>query len=351
MSDVSVNQAVALLGTALNAIPDPVLLLDASKQLVMANEAAHTLFGESLRRGYGQVISSIIQIPELLAIIEGKSQLKEWALNENAVFVPRLIPSDDGHTLILEDISRFKRLSKNQSEFLRIVSHDLRSPLTSMKGFGNMLEMETVGPLNDRQKYFLGKIMSGISQMTGLVENIQDAGRYDPEAGFYEMMRSQCDLGDVARSVVDTHLLPGDKPLSVSVRIDDNIPIVNVDSHMIGRAMLNLYDNAVKYTPGGGVIEVGVTHADHAIILYVKDSGDGIPVEDQPRLFEKHVRLARETHKKIKGSGLGLFIVKSVAQRHGGRAWVESTPGQGATFLISIPLEGDNLIAGASPAG
>jgi signal transduction histidine kinase len=344
MTNDSEKQAAALLGTALNALPDPILMLDKSKSLLMANKAAHELFGESLRAGYGQAVTSVIPSAELQAVIAGKPAPKEWVFSENRTFAPRMVAADFGWTLILEDISHFKRLSKNQSEFLRIISHDLRSPLTSMKGFGNMLEMETVGGLNDRQKHFLSKIMSGITQMTGLVENIQDAGRYDPEAGFYEMMRSQCDLGEVARNVVESHLLPADKPLAVSVRIDDNIPIVNVDSHMIGRAMLNLYDNAVKYTPGGGVIEVGVYRDDQAIILYVKDTGEGIPPEDQVRLFEKHVRLAREAHKKIKGSGLGLFIVKSVAQRHGGRAWVESNPGAGATFYISIPLDGDNLI-------
>jgi signal transduction histidine kinase len=354
MNDLTMTPAVALLSAALDAIPDPILVLDAQKILIVANTAAHQLFGDRLHAGYGQPIANVILAVELRGVIEGKAPLKEWAVDENRVYAPRLVADESGNgwTLILEDISRFKRLSKNQSEFLRIISHDLRSPLTSMKGFGNMLEMETVGPLNDRQKHFLGKIMSGISQMTGLVENIQDAGRYDPEAGFYEMMRSHCDLGEVARHTVETHLLPADKPLSVSVRVDDNIPIVNVDSHMIGRAMLNLYDNAVKYTPGGGVIEVGAVNGGQAIILYVKDSGDGIPLEDQSRLFEKHVRLAREAHKKIKGSGLGLFIVKSVAQRHGGKAWVESAPGMGATFFISIPLEGENLITPeASPAG
>jgi signal transduction histidine kinase len=350
MTDVSVSSAAAFLSSALDAISDPIMLLDADKCLLLANRAAHDLFGETLRSQYGKAITEAIAVPELRNFLNGKLNLKEWAADEQRAYKPRLIESQDkiGWTLVLEDISPFKRLSKNQNEFLRIVSHDLRSPLTSMKGFGDMLEMETVGKLNDKQKHFLRKMMSGISQMTGLVENIQDAGRYDPEAGFYEMVRAQCDLGEVVLRVVETHLLPADKPLSIQTRVDDDIPIVNVDTHMLGRAILNLYDNAVKYTPGGGVIEVGVKHADHAIILYVKDSGDGIPPEDQGRLFEKHVRLARESHKTIKGSGLGLFIVKSVAQRHGGRAWVESIPGVGSTFFISVPLEGENLITPTS---
>ncbi len=245
-------------------------------------------------------------------------------------------------------IARHEKLSRNQSEFLRIVSHDLRSPLTSMKGFASMLEAIIV---EDAQKlHFVEKILSGIGQMTSQIDNFQDAGRYDPETGFYEMERHLVDVADLVNRIVDNQLIPAEKlELSVTTNSADNVPIINADINMLERAVINLVDNAIKYTPNGGNVEVGVfLHANNddtdKLIISVKDTGYGISVEDQKMLFERHVRIHRKEHKRVKGSGLGLFIVRSVAQRHGGDAWVESEIGNGSTFKIGIPLIGDNLI-------
>ncbi|PJF21648.1 MAG: histidine kinase, partial [Phototrophicales bacterium] len=109
------------------------------------------------------------------------------------------------------------------------------------------------------------------------------------------------------------------------------------------RAITNLVDNAIKYTPNGREIQIGVKRQDEKIIVSVKDNGLGISPEHQKLLFERHVRIPRKEHKRVKGSGLGLFIVRSVARRHGGNAWVESEEGVGSTFYISIPLNEENL--------
>lgn len=246
---------------------------------------------------------------------------------------------------ILKAEAHHAKLERNQSEFISIVSHDLRSPLTSMKGFAGMLESGSVGDVNDQQVYFIQKILAGISQMTSLVDNIQDAGRYDPETGFYKMQRTHCDLTEMIARIVRNHLVPAEKQaLSLHTRIADNVPIINIDAHMIERAIINLVDNAIKYTPNGGEVEVGVRTADDTILVSVRDSGLGISPENQMNLFERRVRIPREEHKRVKGSGLGLFIVRSAARRHGGDAWIESAEGEGSTFYISIPLQGENLI-------
>lgn len=240
-------------------------------------------------------------------------------------------------------IARHEKIARNQTEFLRIVLHDLRSPLTSMMGFGSMLESGTVGELSEQQKHFVSRIMSGINQMTMLVDNVQDAGRYDPETGFYEMQRDMCDLVDMVQRVVQNHLVPAEKgELTISTAISDEIPIISADVTMLERAVTNLIDNAIKYTPNQGHVEVGLSRQDETIIVSVKDSGLGISPDNQRQLFERHFRIPRNEHKKIKGSGLGLFIVRSVAQRHGGTAWVESVEGEGSTFFISIPMYESN---------
>lgn len=241
--------------------------------------------------------------------------------------------------------ARHEKLGRNQSEFMRIVSHDLRSPLTSMQGFASMLESGMVGELNEKQEQFVEKILAGITQMTSLVENIQDAGRFDPETGFYEVERSQCDLTEMVQRISGNYLLPAEKQeLTLMSNIADDIPIIYVDINMFERAISNLIDNAIKYTPNGRDVEVGLRKEQDNILLYVKDTGLGISKENQKLLFERHVRIPRKEHKRIKGSGLGLFIVRSVARRHGGDAWVKSAEGEGTTFFIRIPLNEENSI-------
>jgi len=242
------------------------------------------------------------------------------------------------------------KLCRNQGEFIHLVSHDLRSPLTSIKGFASMLESGMVGELDDQQMYYVEKILSGVEQMTSLVDRIQDAGRFDPQTGFYEMERGPCNLAELTEQIVQNHLVPAEKQeLTIVHQVTGEVPIVNVDFTMLERAITNLVDNAIKYTPNGGHIVVDLQRHDDMVLFSVRDDGLGISDEQKGRLFQRHVRLLRKEHKRIKGTGLGLFIVRSVARHHGGDAWVESVEGEGSTFYISIPLAGDNLFPAVQP--
>jgi signal transduction histidine kinase len=246
--------------------------------------------------------------------------------------------------LSLRDVSRFKRLNRNQQEFLRVVSHDLRSPLTSIQGFADMVRMGMVGEVNEKQVYFMDKILGGIVQMTSIVENIQDAGRFDPETGFYEMQRAQVDLQEIAKKIVHHQIVPAEKQdLTVEMNVADDVPIIYADENMITRGITNLVDNAIKYTPNGGKVAVDITKEGNNVVISVKDDGYGISEDNQKKLFQRHSRIHRKEHSKVKGTGLGLFIVRSVAQRHGGDARVHSIIGEGTTFSIVIPLTGANM--------
>jgi signal transduction histidine kinase len=248
-------------------------------------------------------------------------------------------------TRVLRNSAYQEKINRNQREFIRIVLHDLRSPLTSMRGFGSMLESGMVGDLNEKQAYFVEKILSGINQMATLVENVQDAGRYDIENGFYEMERAPCDPVEILSRIIEHYLIPAEKQeLTITTQVSPDIPIINADATMLERAITNLVDNAIKYTPNGGRIVVGMRTEQDSLVVWVQDTGLGINPEHQKKLFERHVRIPRNEFKKIKGTGLGLFIVRSVAQRHGGTTWVESSEGSGSTFYIKIPLEGPNAI-------
>ena len=242
--------------------------------------------------------------------------------------------------------ARHYKVTQNQNEFVRIVSHDLRTPLTSIRGFASMIESAEEDP---RKSHFADKILSGVTQMTSLVDNIQDAGRYDPETGFYEMERTPTDLIEMVHGIVRNHLLPAEKEdLTLRVSTSDNIPIVNVDNNMIERSIINLVDNAIKYTPNGGEIEVGLEKKDDNLLITISDNGYGISPENISQLFNRHFRIRRREHNRVKGSGLGLFIVRSVAHHHDGEAFVESVEGKGSTFGLRIPLKGENLLGGVA---
>jgi two-component system phosphate regulon sensor histidine kinase PhoR len=331
-----------LLNAALDNVSDPLLVFDTNWRLMLMNAPAAALFSAA----QGQPLAEVVQSEALADFAQGQHPLDEWTVDEKS-FIPGVtsVEGESGELwlLVLRDITQYKKLSHNQSEFVRIVAHDVRSPLTSMRGFADMMGM--VGDLTAKQKQFVEKILSGINQITVLVDNIQDAGRFDMETGFYELTRSHCDMHDMVRTVVESQLIPEEKSgLSISVDVSDNVPIINADPTMLERAIANLVDNAVKYTQDGGKIEVRVFNAAENVVVSVQDNGAGITPEEQKQLFQRHVRLHRPEHKRIKGGGLGLFIVKSIAQRHGGDAWVSSKLGEGTTFSFSIPLKGANLV-------
>lgn len=331
--------------TILDSLKSPIMLLNTAFQVIGFNSAFASLTDLSSETANAAIsLSELVQDSELEDFARGTTQISEWKYAER-VFKPLIEVAPHGWTLELQDVTHYTRLNHNQSESMRFVLHDLRSPLTAIQGFAGL--MEQVGELNDKQKYFVTKILSGVAQMTALVENVQDAGRYDPESGTYQVMRIPTDLGQIAHKIVDNHLVPAEKTLQVNLKVDEHLPIINADETMLQRAMTNLVDNAIKYTPDGGSIQVSVTRHDSMIIIAVQDTGLGINPQNQAQLFERHSRIHRPEFKKIKGTGLGLFIVRSVARRHGGNAWVESEEGKGSTFYISIPLEGANLFSAA----
>lgn len=335
-----------IFSSILVSLPDPVVIFDGQNHLLVMNDAAQSLFGAAEA---GTPADALFKAADLSEFVMNQAMLSEWGSGDGRSFVPQLdAVRDDQDTilaqvLILRDVTPFKKVSRNQAEFMRIVSHDIRSPLTYIQGFANMLAM--VGTINERQAHFVEKILSGIAQITSLVDNIQDAGRFDMETGFYEMTRDQCDVDEIVHRIVQNHLVPAEKgELTIVAEVADDVPIINADKNMLERALTNLVDNAIKYTPNGGQVRVSAFTANNSVIFAITDSGYGISPDNQKLLFQRHVRLPRQEHKKIKGSGLGLFIVKSAAQRHGGDAWVESEEGKGSTFLFSIPLKDDNLV-------
>lgn len=344
--------------TVFRCMPDPVLIVDADLRVRASNPAARRLFAGLEAGDGGQLLQGIAELTGLADLVragEGQAVPREYSVDDDHCYavtvgsVPDLADMHGWRVVILQDTTRFRRLHDSMADFLSSVSHDMRTPLTYMKGYLDMLSM--VGPVNEKQAEFLGIIAGGFAQMSDMVEKILKAGRLDPVTGTYTLERDACDLTEIVREVASALAAPAAaKQLALSTTIGEGIPIVNVDRELINSAMMNLAENAVKYTPEGGTVAILLDVQDGQVVFRVKDNGLGISSEDQQKLFRRNVRIHRKEWRRVKGSGLGLFIVRNVARRHGGDAWVESVEGQGSTFTFAIPLEGANLIGAETGA-
>jgi PAS domain S-box-containing protein len=353
----TVRRGRAQLAAILNSSADPILAVDEKEAIVLINPAAERAFGVGAE-ALGKPVRDVINAQPVVDLLTGTSETAvnstelEWQSDAGQTYSPRVSNMDNeqgeiaGRVLILRDITRYKNLRDNQSEFVSTVSHDLRSPLTYMHGYATMMPM--VGELNEKQKGFADKIIAGIAQMTDLVDKILDASRLDPE-GNYELNREPCDVNKMINDIANMHRTPAEKKLlTLNVDMDQSLPILNLDDVMLRRALNNLVDNAIKYTPENGSITLSANVKDNNLVFAVRDTGLGISEENKKILFERFKRVRRREHQTVKGNGLGLFIVRSVAQKHGGDAWVESKEGEGSTFAIKIPLEGPNLMGAES---
>ncbi|NDJ87256.1 MAG: PAS domain-containing protein [Chloroflexi bacterium] len=333
---------------------EPIVIVDTDYRIRVFNPAAESLFDMRVDDAIGQPFEEVISSKALVDMLHVGTEAPadiEYASADGRTFSPHVaeVRSENqtlrGWLLVLRDVTRFKRLSENMSDFLHTVSHDIRSPLTAAKGFLDMIAM--VGSVNEKQERFIGKILSSINDMTNLVEKVLDAGRLDPEMDAYDIRREPCDPSQIVNKVVSTLNSPAqEKGIALAAEVAPDVPIMNIDELMIERAMMNLVENAIKYTPDGGEVEVAARISDDNLVLSVSDNGYGIALEDQKRLFARGERIRRKEHKGIRGSGLGLFIVSNVARKHQGYATLDSVVGEGSTFSITIPLDGENLVGG-----
>jgi PAS domain S-box-containing protein len=348
------------LAAILSSTPDPVLVVDRDLHLQLVNPAAQEMFPTLAQESIGKALDQIEQaaplIDMLLANEEPEAQKAMEFTGENGrIYSPSTSPvrteggEMTGWVLILRDITHFKRLNDNMSEFLSTVSHDMRSPLTFMKGYVDMLGM--VGALNEKQEEFAERIAGGVVQMSDMVEKILEAGKLDPMTGNYKLLREPCDVVELVQKIVSVLSEPAAKKrLELACVIGDGIPILSVDKARVTSAFTNLVENAVKYAPDGKHVWIDLRVQNDELIFRVADDGYGISPENLKKLFTRNVRIVRPEWKRVKGSGLGLFIVKNVAQLHGGDAWAESVEGEGSTFYMSIPLNGANLLGGDASA-
>ncbi len=234
----------------------------------------------------------------------------------------------------MQDISYLKELDRLKSDFIHTVSHDLRSPLTSILGYTELIERS--GPLNINQQEFLHRLQGSVQHITTLINDLLDLGRL--EAGF-DTRREFVQLQNVLKYSLDMfEVQVKKKNITLIADIAPDLKALRANPIRIRQMLDNLVGNAIKYTQPGGSVHVSMSMQGDQIILKVEDTGPGIPPEEQGRVFEKFYR-ATNTIDGVEGSGLGLAIVKSIVDSHQGRIWVESTVGKGTTFIVLLPVQ------------
>lgn len=325
----------------------PIIAVDMQGRILLINTAARQAFSTGPLALEGKSLSEVIKNEELLNLFERsaagrRSQRVEInlpdgrTLNANLTVIPGV-----GRVAVMQDITYLKELDRMKSEFVSIVSHDLRSPLTTIKGFAELLEM--AGELNEQQRYFVDKIGKGVTEITALISDLLDIGRI--EAGM-DMDMGVCRLEEITTEVADTLRSEAEaKNQALTLELAAPLSPVWGNRLRLGQVVSNLLGNAIKYTPEGGRITVRAFEEDGQVVVSVQDTGIGIPPEEQPRIFEKFYRVKSKETEGISGTGLGLSIVKSVLEKHRGRIWLESRPGVGSTFTFILPTHKEQKVA------
>lgn len=332
------------LAAILASTPDPVLVTDDKNHLLLANPASWQVFGLDGENSHDQPIENVITHPNLLEILRSNVQERqtiEVVLNDGRTYLATASSIDMrerrvGRVCILRDVTYFKEIDALKSEFVSTVSHDLRSPLTLIRGYATMLQM--VGELNEQQDGYIRKIVTGIENMSRLVNNLLDLGRIEAGVGLQLDLIVFQDIVEQVTGALQLQATQKQIELIVEAPEQVSIPLIEADHALIQQAVHNLVENAIKYTENGGKVMVRYGLRESNLLFMVRDTGIGIAPADQTRLFEKFYRVARRGMIQQRGTGLGLAIVKSIAERHGGRVWVESQLGKGSGFYLLIPL-------------
>lgn len=372
-----VSEAKERLDVALDAANEGILIQDLAGRIVLANPFAHDLYGVARGRLLGLAPAELAPILRGsfadgtrfdTAFAFGRDGDPEGEFSQEYLLVhPRARairhfagPIYDragdllGRVAILHDVTAERAAVLARDELLSVAAHELKTPLTSLKGFAQLLqrdlgrlERQPAGHNLARSRRYLGAMLDQLDRLAGLIDEILDVTRI--EAGRLQLRRERCDLTAL---LVDTlervdldegrgrHRFAFDAP-------PDHL-VGYWDRGRLDQVVLNLLDNAIKYSPAGGTVRVTLAAREGQAILTVADEGIGIPSAELATLFEPFARAANAAMPAYGGFGLGLYIARRIVEQHGGQIWAESVEGQGSAFHLTLPLTGLKIEDGRS---
>ena len=352
------------LSAIISSMGEGLLLIDKDYRIVLLNSKAENLLGVSAGEVIGRDMKDVITVLKGSAVLneEERPVVRMFKTGQTIsvdveddfyyqsssgrkfpvglMITPLRGDGITGAVVIFRDISEEKRLDESKTNFISISSHQLRTPLTSIRWFSEMLLDGEAGAINKDQKDFIEKISQSAERMVNLVNLLLQIARV--EMGRLKIEPEQADLKNTTQKITAFFKNIADsKSQKIEVKTNPvNIPLIPLDKEIIWQVIQNLVSNALRYSPAGGVVLISIILKNQFIEYSVKNNGIGVPENQKGRLFEKFFRATNAVKAVPEGSGLGLFLVKSLVEGWGGKIWFESEEGKGATFFFTIPLEG-----------
>jgi two-component system phosphate regulon sensor histidine kinase PhoR len=330
----------ARLSTVLEQMIDGVIIVDANGLIQLANPAAQKLF--ETPHAIGHSVTEVVRNHQLVDAWRRCQQTRE--IQSETVELParrqflQLIAVPDTHAsgslLLVQDLTRVRRLETVRRDFISNVSHELRTPLASLKALTETLQN---GALADPEAgpRFLSRISTEVDALTQMAQELLDLSRI--ESGQVELILAPLPPKSLITSAADRMKMQAERAgLKLSIKCEDDLPNIHADKSRLEQVLVNLVHNAVKFTRPGGEVSLEVESADSGIRFAVRDTGVGIPAESLSRIFERFYRVDKS--RTGSGTGLGLSISKHIVEAHGGRIWAESEEGHGSVFYFVIPV-------------
>lgn len=331
----------------LSSTDNVVLSVDVEGRLLTANTAAERAFGFDAQACLGQPLAQVttnvalnLALEQAMFHLDTRRRTFQVPLADDRVLFasmsPILIPdgSVQGWVFVMQDTTQFQAIEKLQADMILTASHELRNPVNLTLGALELLE-RSLGTPNESQREALDLARLGVERASALITDLLDLERIERRIG---LQMEQCNCAKLLLAIaMEFRLLAQNHQVALQVRVPDAPLNVWGDERLLYRVLSNLVDNALKYTPAGGSIVVEGRAEAGQVLLEVADTGPGIPLEAQPYVFERFYRMDHQPE-GVTGTGLGLTLVKSIVDQHGGRVWVTSQPGHGSVFTVSLPM-------------
>ena len=341
--------SVAVLGS----MSEGVVVVNGEGRIVFANEGFAAAVGVELSQCRGRPLLDVTRQQELVIAVERAMSQREMVSGEVefGTVRPRSFelaaarveaPTTSGAVLVLHDVSEIRRLERVRRDFVANVSHELRTPLTAIQGFAETL---LGGALEDPKasRRFLEIVRDHAARLGRLTDDLLMLSAI--EAGKLTFEMRPLNIAGLMDTCLETAALKAQaKSITLAADCPRDLPTARGDIMRLQELLQNLLDNALQYTPEGGSVNVRARQENGNVVVCVQDTGMGIPVAEQERIFERFYRLDAARSRAVGGTGLGLSIARHIAEAHGGRIWVESEVGRGSCFYVTIPVwtgEGD----------
>jgi two-component system phosphate regulon sensor histidine kinase PhoR len=343
------TQQEAVLGSMIEGV----LAIDARQRVVGINRAAAELLAVDPARAIRRPLQEIVRNPDLrrfaLRAIDCREPVEDDLLlrgvRDRTIRLRgtalRDLSGEGGAVIVLNDVTDVQRLENVRRDFVANVSHELKTPIASIKGFVETL-LDGAGDDPADQRRFLAIIARQADRLASIIEDLLALSRIEQTEGTGDLPRETTRIADLLSAViVDCLPRAEDRSIRLDVSCDESVE-AKVNAPLFEQALINLVDNAIKYSDPGRTIWIKVTSkatttGDMPVVITVRDEGCGIEAEHLPRLFERFYRVDKARSRKLGGTGLGLSIVKHIVQAHGGTVAVESEPGVGSTFTVCLP--------------